>query len=734
MKRRRRATRRRWLEAANKVAAENLLPITSEAAGLDLTAAAGDDESRVRSFKMTAYTGGAMRVDLYHWPVVVDLAGMEVATQSRPILKQHDPEQIVGHTESIKVAASSIKLAGKISGIGEAAEEVVRTADNGFPWQSSIGAAVQQLEFVDRGNSVKVNGRKFTGPLYVARKTSLKETSFVALGGDDNSTASIAAGHSEGNTMGFEAWLTAKGFTAEDLTDGQRASLLAAYNAEQTIQAAAGTPTPTGAGTGAPATVPAPPIAAATGASMTPEDITAAIETATRRATEAATAAAHAEATRVSDIRRLCAAQPGVEIQVDGAEVALEAHAIANREFDAQRVELELLRAARPSGPGIHIADCGRPGNEVIEAALCRTGGLRRETIEADYGDQTLSACDRHYRRGISLHEMVLEAAYAGGYTERAYRLHDGNLRDVLRAAFTTADLSGILSNSQNKFLLESFNFVEDVWRRVAGIGQVGDFKKTTRYRLIGDAEFEEVGADGKLAHGTVGEDNFTAQADTHGKIFSLTRKMLRDDDLDALVKMTRRIGRGSHLKLNKVFWTTFLDDSSFFTTQNKNLLQGVNTLLSSSALQLLETAFLEQVDHEGNPLGMAPAILLTPITLGVEARELYQSTNTTTGGSSTKSKQPSKNIWEGRYRPEQSAYLNNATIPGGSATASWLLGEPLDCPIIEVSFLDGVEVPTVESAEADFDELGIQMRGLFDFGVDRQEHRGAVKATGVAA
>ena len=41
---------------------------------------------------------------------------------------------------------------------------------------------------------------------------------------------------------------------------------------------------------------------------------------------------------------------------------------------------------------------------------------------------------------------------------------------------------------------------------------------------------------------------------------------------------------------------------------------------------------------------------------------------------------------------------------------------------MIEVAFLNGQESPTIETADADFNMLGIQMRGYHDFGVNLQE------------
>jgi hypothetical protein len=42
----------------------------------------------------------------------------------------------------------------------------------------------------------------------------------------------------------------------------------------------------------------------------------------------------------------------------------------------------------------------------------------------------------------------------------------------------------------------------------------------------------------------------------------------------------------------------------------------------------------------------------------------------------------------------------------------------------MEVAFLNGVRTPTVEQAEADFNVLGIQVRGHFSFGVAKAEGR----------
>ncbi len=203
-------------------------------------AADAGDAPALRRFSMTAYTGGAMVLAGWPHPVVVDLAGLEVAgggLKSRPILKDHNRSLIVGHTDSIRVEGSQLLVSGVVSGAGPVAREIVESSRNGFPWQASLGAIGRQMELVPRGKKALVNGREFEGPVHIARRSVLGEVSFVALGADDNTSAAVAASAPEApvkeDAMTFEQWLEAKGFDRASLTDTQSTSLRAMFDAEQ---------------------------------------------------------------------------------------------------------------------------------------------------------------------------------------------------------------------------------------------------------------------------------------------------------------------------------------------------------------------------------------------------------------------------------------------------------------------------------------------------------------------
>ena len=142
------------------------------------------------------------------------------------------------------------------------------------------------------------------------------------------------------------------------------------------------------------------------------------------------------------------------------------------------------------------------------------------------------------------------------------------------------------------------------------------------------------------------------------------------------------------------------------------------------------ETAFAKLTDPDGEPLGGQLAILLVPVELRTTGSELMTSNLVVTGENATR---PDNNIWQGRYRLESSVYMSNANYTGNSALAWYLLSAPGDIPVIEVGFLNGQQTPTVQTAEADFSSLGIQMRGFHDFGVELQEWRGGIRAKGEA-
>lgn len=126
------------------------------------------------AFEGVAYTGAPMYPGGWQGRIVVDLEGVVVPYQHRPVLRQHDHEQIVGHTTRVKVDRDGIKIKGLFSGEPHHTAKVIVPARNKFRWQLSIGATPIETEFLRAGDRAKVNGRTVVGPITISRTTTLE--------------------------------------------------------------------------------------------------------------------------------------------------------------------------------------------------------------------------------------------------------------------------------------------------------------------------------------------------------------------------------------------------------------------------------------------------------------------------------------------------------------------------------------------------------------------------------
>lgn len=670
------------------------LTLTAPVEIIAAEAPAEGEAPRKPTFKITAYTGAVMRIGAFFSPVIVDLAGVKAARATTPIFRDHDPGRIVGQADRTEIDSSGIRLEGKFTGKNADSQEILDQAADGFQWQASIGASIVRREFLEAGKKAQVNGREVTGPLVIARQSVLKETSFVALGADDKTSATVAATQpQEGRNVDpkFQAWLEAKSINPETLDEHALAALEAAWKAE-----------------------------AATSPHQAHLDEVLAKRKAQQQRIEKITALA--DKALEENPRQLEAIEALSRMAIQG-------------EWSDERFELELLRGTRSTGMAIRRPPAPQHDSRVIEAAICMAGRL--EGHEEMFDDRTLQAAHDQFRSGIGLRQLFLICAEANGY--RGGYSHDVN-EEVLRAAFnadggrsiqagfSTVDISTIISNTANKFLRMGWDSVDMTPMRIAAIRPVRDFKTITTVSLTGDLQFEQVGASGEIKHGTLGEETYTNKAETYGKILAITRQDIINDDLGALTQVPRRLGRGAGLKLNDIFWTAFLDNASFYTAARNNVNTGVADM-TVGGLEATETIFMDQTDPDGKPLGVMPEILVVPTPIKSAALTLMNSQFLIDGTSTDK--QGSTNIWQGRFRVESSPYMSNSSYTGYSAAAWYMLADPDELPVIEIVALNGRVEPIVETANADFNALGVQMRGYSDIGVAKQEHRAGVRADG---
>ena len=148
----------------------------------------GSEKGReLSTFEMQGYSGAVMESP--YGNLILDLSGMTSRSETTPIFQHHDNRKIVGHAKA--EIGETVQLTGVVSGTGEAAQEVLETSANGFPWQASVGIEVFEMLEMKANTTNTINGIEVSGPITVISESQLYETSFVPLGRDKDTRSVI---------------------------------------------------------------------------------------------------------------------------------------------------------------------------------------------------------------------------------------------------------------------------------------------------------------------------------------------------------------------------------------------------------------------------------------------------------------------------------------------------------------------------------------------------------------
>jgi len=707
------------------------------------------DQPKVRRFSMTAYNGGKMWLNGYGLPVVVDLSGMKVSAKSRPMLRDHDRGKIVGHTESITVNSGSVRLKGLLSAANEHAREIAESADQGFPWQASIGARADRMAFVDDGETVKVNGRSFTGPIYVARQSTLKEISFVAIGADDNTSAKIAAGaaYSEGTEMTFEKWLEAKGFSADELSDGPLSSLQAMYDAEIEAgliddddgdeDAGQASQTPSGIQASAGGN-------GAAGGNNTTEGTPVDLAAQMREQ-------ASAEIDRQNRIADICAQYDDPTMRINNQDVNVRAHAIREN-WSLERTELEAMRASRPSAPAGHSRSMDRDANlEAMQAALVlrAAGQLDHESwqtpgahalrlpqwMRAGINDSNRnSIMERGHRfADMSLIDLCAHALRIDG------RMPPSGRQELIEAAFSSGTLTNIFTTNVNAMLLMSYNEAGDTTMGWTSSRDVADFKTNERFRLVTGDNLDHLPSGGTADDAHYSDTGESYKISRFAKKFKVDDQDIINDSMDALSLIPSQMGRAAaRLRPDLVYALLFAngnlaDGVALFHANHGNLT--TSAALAAATLQAGITAIETQTENGVN-LNLRPSHLIVPSDLKFTGSQLINSAELRDTTSSTEygTRNPIQD--ENLTMVSDSRLSNGVTHPvTGTAysgeTADWYLAAA-GAHTIEVGYLRGTgRVPMVRTYRLSEGQWGIGYDVKMDIGAKPLDYRGLYRGEG---
>ena len=322
--------------------------------------------------------------------------------------------------------------------------------------------------------------------------------------------------------------------------------------------------------------------------------------------------------------------------------------------------------------------------------------------------------------RGHSMVELAREALQREGL-----KANFGDNMELARAAInSTSTFPAIMSNLANKSVMVGFNEAETTYQIWTGKGSNRDFKEAARYALSEAGNLELVPEGGQFKQDSLGEASARTKVATYGKLFSLTRQAIINDDLGLFSKIATKYGSAAKRLVNKMVYAQLTgnvkmqDNIALFDTKHGNV-AGTGEALSVKAIAKAITAMRRQkgITDEAT-LNITPKYLVVPPELEMTAYQIVNSTAAVDGVNSGV-----VNPYKGRFIVVSDAELTDPD-------AWYLVADATQHDTIDVTYLNGVETPRLETRQG-FEVDGIEYKVAFDVGVDAIDFRGLYKNAG---
>lgn len=295
----------------------------------------------------------------------------------------------------------------------------------------------------------------------------------------------------------------------------------------------------------------------------------------------------------------------------------------------------------------------------------------------------------------------------------------------------TTSDFTNILANVANKSLLKGWEEAPETWQQWTRRGNLPDFKTAEISGLSGFTGLDEVPEDGDITYGKFTDRKETIKLVQYAKKYRITRKLIINDDLQALSAIPRAMGRAGSRKVGDVTYAllngvgpTLNQDSLALFHANHNNYTLAATAPTVATLNTASSAMKKQTDpNTSATLNIQARFLMAPVALENTSRVLIAATYDPAGTAGTLPPNP----FSGRYEVITDARLDGQT---NGTTAWYLMADPNLFDTIEVAFLDGMAEPYMRENQ-EWDGQGTSYLVGIDFGVSALDFRGIHKYRG---
>jgi len=301
------------------------------------------------------------------------------------------------------------------------------------------------------------------------------------------------------------------------------------------------------------------------------------------------------------------------------------------------------------------------------------------------------------------------------------------NASEIIKNAFThsTSDFPGLLANVAGKALMQGYDNepgTHRIWTREV---EVNDFKTQTRNQISEAPELDTVLENGEYESGTFGESSEQYQITTFGKMFSISRQALINDDLNAFTRLPGAFGASASRKEADVVYGVLTDNANMsdgaalFHATHNNLESAA--ALGITSLGSARKAMRTQTGLKGLAiLNIVPRYLIVPAALETTAEQLLSSLVDPTKNNDTPNLQFIRSL----------TLVVDARLDADSTTAWYLAADYGQVDTIERAYLEGNRGVSYEERMG-WEVDGMEVKARLDFAAKAIDWRGLIKNPG---
>lgn len=425
-------------------------------------------------------------------------------------------------------------------------------------------------------------------------------------------------------------------------------------------------------------------------------------------------AGARAEADRRSGIKTAFAKFTHVD-GVSALAEQCESDMSCTVQAAGEKLLAHLARDAAPVAGHVVVTEDERDKTRagITHAVMARAGLAKHDSANA-YRGYTLAEMARASleRAGVKTGHMDKMAMVAAAFTQ------------------STSDFTNLLANVAEKSMLKGYDEAEETFQLWTSEGTLSDFKAVKRVDIGTFPVLDQVAEGAEYKYGTVGDRGETVQLATYGKMFSITRQAIINDDLAAFTKIPQRMGRAAIRTVGNLVYAVLTgnpnmsDGNALFHASHSNLLTAA--AISTASIDAMRVAMAKQSDGIANALNIRLGYLLVPMALEGTARVVRDS-EFEVGVLDATNKLSNRNNSVPNSVRGMFEVISDARLDLASATNWYGAGNPAVFDTIEVSYLDGVKTPTLEQ-ENGWNVDGVEFKVRLDAAVKALDFRALAK------